>query len=766
MSSYAHLPGRTEEFERYSLRQQMERVDDYFLGWETKLGRQLRSTSQLERDIAWGARDCLRKLASETRPGGRYHDYVLAHTIVLEHRTEAERRQYTRFYPTWFASFDGFERRKVAKTTTARNPEARMRETGLQGQVARTALKVGDRPPSQVDGSQHVFNRYLTATDQRAKVTASPIVCSIGGSFETSRSHLDKFTTPDQPLGGTSDLIDRAVACAYTTLGLTKLSWITSNNIVNARINPDAHPGLLTSQIYRTKAEAYNATTSLALQIFEALKTEELYPAAPYGVGGREKRQEREVGDEVNSRLIQMPEDAFNRLENAVAEPLLERFKWIKKDIRVGMTYAHGWYKLHFDKFDKCCHVKTFDWKAFDSTVPQVVIRKSFGLLRSCYPDGVHVDNLFAYLMQGFLRRYVVCPGGDVVLIDRGIPSGSGFTSLVGSVCNWILFRTTLLSFHSPKVVKSLRLSVQGDDSKLGYPFFVARIPSNRRLVAEARRLWGVVAGEDAPGTVSEGPATSAWLHMCQPFLSVRNHLGLPSWSVRDYCVTELGYRRGQPRARDAQYAWYGLMGFPAFGGPIHALWDDFMTWTQTQDDGDFKDPDWVPTMSSRLYGAMAVLHSEIGKENEVGQFVWGQKGRYRQAWTAAQSSRARHAKPPLDAEMVRGNSGATRHLVRSLARRLDGSPFPLRVPTVDHGLQPVPPAPPGEPPPLAIQRRNLPGLGRRSMCRKVAYVTGAVLAVSATVTLVPFDRVISYLRSSDNYPDVVVRGLLRAANL
>lgn len=256
------------------------------------------------------------------------------------------------------------------------------------------------------------------------------------------------------------------------------------------------------------------------------------------------------------------------------------------------------------------------------------------------------------------------------------------------------------------------------------------RIPSNERLKRTAFEMWNMTAGPTAAGAVDEGPYTSAWLHRCQPFLSVRCHMGLPSWNVRDYCVTELGYRKGQRTAHEAQYAWYGIAGFPSYGQPIHDLWDPFMEWCNKQPDTAGFPDGWVEDTSKWTYGVMATLHSQIGGGDEVGQFVWGRKGRVFREWTKRQKGQSMSTQNPYKEEKIRGVPGATSLFLANFVRALDGSvvvidpwshdapppyesPPPFqREPPIQHPRPPPAPPPPPIHPPVFLPPEPPPRRG------------------------------------------------------
>lgn len=103
------------------------------------------------------------------------------------------------------------------------------------------------------------------------------------------------------------------------------------------------------------------------------------------------------------------------------------------------------------------------DWSKFDSTVPHRVIHSVFNIIKSWF------DSVDETMFDVIVRYFCTCP---ILMPDlrvykgrvRGIPSGSWFTQLVGSMCN--LFLTEYISYC---IGENIQDSVYlGDDSVLG----------------------------------------------------------------------------------------------------------------------------------------------------------------------------------------------------------------------------------------------------------------------------------------------------------
>jgi len=121
-----------------------------------------------------------------------------------------------------------------------------------------------------------------------------------------------------------------------------------------------------------------------------------------------------------------------------------------------------GAYLSEFQALTK--RVYCLDFSGFDSSVPAFLIGDAFEILRTHLELDAEETDLFYRLTNDFIHSRIVLPDASMYQKHRGIPSGSPFTSLIGSICNLLILNYIWIKLTGV-ALKEDRVLVLGDDS-------------------------------------------------------------------------------------------------------------------------------------------------------------------------------------------------------------------------------------------------------------------------------------------------------------
>lgn len=108
-------------------------------------------------------------------------------------------------------------------------------------------------------------------------------------------------------------------------------------------------------------------------------------------------------------------------------------------------------------------YVYSIDWSQFDATVPPWLIKDIFQAIRSKLDLTDAESDLYWRYVNDFIHTRIVIPSGEVVQVHKGIPSGSAFTSLIGSMVN--VYLTNYVWYRlTGHTVDHTQMQVMGDD--------------------------------------------------------------------------------------------------------------------------------------------------------------------------------------------------------------------------------------------------------------------------------------------------------------
>lgn len=143
----------------------------------------------------------------------------------------------------------------------------------------------------------------------------------------------------------------------------------------------------------------------------------------------------------VKSKVRNVWGEAFHYvlLEGLFADRFIEYFSSIESFYFIGRDPLLAVPALIEEILSECDYVYMFDWSAFDSSVQEWEIRFAFLLLESLltFPSNVEAQ-VWRFIIELFIYRKIAGPDQVLYLKTQGIPSGSCFTNIIGSITNYV----------------------------------------------------------------------------------------------------------------------------------------------------------------------------------------------------------------------------------------------------------------------------------------------------------------------------------------
>jgi hypothetical protein len=145
----------------------------------------------------------------------------------------------------------------------------------------------------------------------------------------------------------------------------------------------------------------------------------------------------------------------------------------------------------------------TLDYSNYDQTISDWLIREAFDVIREAFllGEGNSFDEeLFVIVREDFINKCFV--DGDLQLVEahKGVPSGSMFTQIVGSIVNRLMIETYLFS----KGMDQHDMMIMGDDNII----FTNNEVDKKDLASYIRHNFGITVNDDksAQATTKQNP--------------------------------------------------------------------------------------------------------------------------------------------------------------------------------------------------------------------------------------------------------------------
>ena len=148
------------------------------------------------------------------------------------------------------------------------------------------------------------------------------------------------------------------------------------------------------------------------------------------------------------------------------------------------------------------------DYSKYDSTVPKWIIKRVFEMIKGLFDEKEH--STIDWICYEFIHTKIIMPDGTIKQKCKGIPSGSYFTQIVGSLVNMLMIRTWQYSLYGDRIDSYttvdgiISFMVMGDDNIV----FMAEEINRKKLSSYLKKNFGVIVhGEKCDyGTCFDDP--------------------------------------------------------------------------------------------------------------------------------------------------------------------------------------------------------------------------------------------------------------------
>lgn len=144
------------------------------------------------------------------------------------------------------------------------------------------------------------------------------------------------------------------------------------------------------------------------------------------------------------------------------------------------------------------CNWVCLDYSKYDSTVPKWIIYRVFEMIKNKFPKEEHA--VIDWLAYHFVHTKLYMPDGTIVQKAKGIPSGSYFTQIVGSLVNMLMVRTWQYSKYGKEInsktmdrYDNIMFMVMGDDNIV----FFREKPNMKEISSYLKKNFGVVVNTE-----------------------------------------------------------------------------------------------------------------------------------------------------------------------------------------------------------------------------------------------------------------------------
>jgi len=243
-------------------------------------------------------------------------------------------------------------------------------------------------------------------------------------------------------------------------------------------VKTEANPGpTFISNGIRDKATAVRVSMSWLRAVVEGELSINDIPPILWGLGGRgkpttiKKLSEKKAAGKPVGRSIWMADAHETVFAWRYQQPLTALLSKLSNGIDIGVNFKSPEGEAMMKEFLSEIGIYIGgDWNNFDASLLPNLISDAFKLLRLIFnisKDSID-DEILSWLEDSLVYSRVVCPDRKVYQKKGGLASGSGLTSIIGSLCNLIILWRATQKWNSTipgKLTPCTGLRVLGDDN-------------------------------------------------------------------------------------------------------------------------------------------------------------------------------------------------------------------------------------------------------------------------------------------------------------
>jgi hypothetical protein len=326
-----------------------------------------------------------------------------------------------------------------------------------------------------IDNFSEIKNRTSKTFFDELKKSSIDTRIVYSGGYDTCHSHLREFFKDNnsEDVNTTDSIINILEESNFKWFYSPKVDFYDTKELdFFVKVNLDAHPGHYTGKLIHSQKRYTNILSrQVAKRLYSLLRKIPYKNFYLWDVLGREKDIKLEKGvKEVGTRVVLNNED-----------PMVTLLMWFSQKMQLALeseenktfnvvgNFGPLKYSKIYENESKYDYKLEADWTFFDSNVDTQYIEAACAILLSGLPDDTLHTHIKYLITKSIVTKYVAVPPGIVVELNRGVPSGHPFTTLINCTVNTIYWSLIGREIYGPNYHEKMKVEVYGDDT---YAYF------------------------------------------------------------------------------------------------------------------------------------------------------------------------------------------------------------------------------------------------------------------------------------------------------